>query len=300
MSVNPITIEALQILDAIDRRGSYAKAAEELNKVTSALSYSVQKLEEQLDITLFQRQGRRSVLTPAGRYVLEEGRTILTATTTLADKAREVATGWEPKLRIAVESMLNYPIFFNVLESFLEDHPSLEVDIIEAVLNGGWEALEQDRVALIVGSPGPVPLQKGYRAIPMGQFDLLPVIAAHHPLARLANNSEQLQQALPELRRVITHDTSTSHIVRSAGLSDGRKILYVQTTDQKLSAILAGLGVGHLPRHRIQHYLDNGQLLPLRIHSTATENFMAWKISNKGKALQALTARLSAAKWVQV
>jgi DNA-binding transcriptional LysR family regulator len=69
MAKNPITIDVLETLDAIDRRGSFAKAAEELNKATSAVSYAVQKLEEQLDIALFQRQGRRSVLTPGGsRY----------------------------------------------------------------------------------------------------------------------------------------------------------------------------------------------------------------------------------------
>ncbi len=84
MSINPINIESLQILDAIDRRGSFAKAAEELNKATSALSYGVQKLEEQLGITVFTRQGRRSVLTPAGRLILDEGRLILNATSALA------------------------------------------------------------------------------------------------------------------------------------------------------------------------------------------------------------------------
>ena len=42
MPINPINIEILEILDAIDRRGSFAKAAEELNKATSALSYATQ------------------------------------------------------------------------------------------------------------------------------------------------------------------------------------------------------------------------------------------------------------------
>ena len=64
---NPITIEALEIIDAIDRQGSFAKAAQELNKATSAISYGIQKLEDQLDIAIFHRQGRRSTLTPAGR-----------------------------------------------------------------------------------------------------------------------------------------------------------------------------------------------------------------------------------------
>jgi DNA-binding transcriptional LysR family regulator len=295
---NPITIEVLEILDAIDRRGSFAKAAEELNKATSAVSYGVQKLEEQLDIALFQRQGRRSVLTPAGRLVLEEGRKILNTTARLADKAKEIATGWEPRIRIAVESLQPYPVFFEVIAAFLHEHATVEIDIFECVLNGGWEALEQGRADLIVGAPGPVPLQKGYRAIPLGHSDLVPVIATRHEQAGLAADHEALKAGLPKLRRIITHDTSVVDITRSEGLSREGQKLYVQNIDQKVEAVLAGIGIGHLPRKRIQGLLDDGLLAELSLGEvTNNENFMAWKISNKGKGLQALSRLLAAAKW---
>ena len=48
-----LTLEAIRVLDAIDRRGSFAAAADELGKVPSALSYTVQKLEDELDAMLF-------------------------------------------------------------------------------------------------------------------------------------------------------------------------------------------------------------------------------------------------------
>ncbi|MFT6758429.1 MAG: DNA-binding transcriptional LysR family regulator [Chitinophagales bacterium] len=298
MARNPITIEVLETLDAIDRRGSFAKAAEELNKATSAISYAVQKLEEQLDIALFQRQGRRSVLTPAGQLILAEGREILQTTTRLANKAKEVATGWEPRLSIAVESLVDYPTFFCLLDDFLSEYPSIEIDIRESVLNGGWEALEQDQVDLIIGSPGPVPLQKGYRAIPLPPIDLVPVIAAHHRQASLTNNPQALKEALPKLRRVITHDTSLIDVTRSKGLSNDGRVLYVQTIDQKVAAIQAGIGIGHLPRQRIEQQLNSGELISLGLaHDSDHENFLAWKISNKGKGLQALTKKLTAAAW---
>jgi DNA-binding transcriptional LysR family regulator len=298
MARNPITIEVLETLDAIERRGSFAKAAEELNKATSAISYAVQKLEEQLDIALFQRQGRRSVLTPAGELVLAEGREILQTTARLASKAKEVATGWEPRISIAVELSQSYPVFFSELQKFLGEHPSMEIDVSESVLNGGWEALEQGRVDLIVGSPGPVPLQKGYRAIPLTDVDLVPVIAAHHPLANLADNHEALNTALPKLRRIITHDTSMIDVARSAGLSSDGKKFFVQNIDQKIEAVVAGIGIGNLPRQRIQHHLNSGLLLPLNLkESESFSYYLAWKISNKGKGLQALTQRLSAADW---
>ncbi len=294
MPGNPINIEILEILDAIDRRGSFARAAEELNKATSALSYAIQKLEEQLSITVFQRQGRRSVLTPAGKILLEDGRAILLATRHLAEKAREVATGWEPKLRIALESTTDYSHFFKVLNNFLNEHESLEIDICESVLNGGWEALEQDRVDLVVGAPGPVPLQKGFRAVPMPGSKLIPVIAAHHPLAQWAGDQHRIAELLPDIRRVVTHDTAQTSVARNAGLSLGRRILYVQTMEQKVQAQLAGLGVGHLPFHRIKDYLENGQLVPLAIAHPENEYFIAWKISHKGKALSALVDNLLA------
>ena len=294
MRKNPITIEVLETLDAIDRRGSFAKAAEELNKVTSAVSYAVQKLEEQLDIALFQRQGRRSVLTPAGRLILIEGREILQITARLANKAKEVATGWEPRISIAVESFQPYATLFSVLQDFLEEHSAIEIDVCESVLNGGWEALEQGRVDLIVGSPGPVPLQKGYRAIPLGSADLVPVIAARHELANIADNFEALQAQLPAVRRVITHDTSIVDVTRSAGLSSDGKKFYVQNIDQKVEAIMAGVGIGHLPRHRIEHQLNSGELKRLELTGDpAHENFLAWKINNKGKGLQVLSQRLT-------
>lgn len=287
MSKNPITIEVLETLDAIDRRGSFAKAAEELNKATSAVSYAVQKLEEQLGISLFQRQGRRSVLTPAGRLILEDGREILQATARLANKAKEVATGWEPKIRIAVESHLPYSDFFSVLSDFLDDYSGVEIDVCESVLNGGWEALEQGRVDLVVGSPGPVPLQKGYRTISLGKADLVPVISSSY---------ERQNVALKNVRRVITHDTSKFDIARSAGLNNEGNVFYVQNIDQKVEAIVAGIGIGHLPRERVQALIAAGTLVEVALEEgVIPDSYLAWKVSNKGKGLAVLTQRFIAA-----
>ena len=65
-----LTLEALLVLDAIDRKGSFAAAAEELHKVPSALSYTVKQLETFLSLPLFDRSGQKAVLTPEGRMVL--------------------------------------------------------------------------------------------------------------------------------------------------------------------------------------------------------------------------------------
>ena len=74
-----LTLEALRVMDAIDRRGSFAAAADELGRVPSALSYTMQKLEEELDVVLFDRSGHRTKFTNVGRMLLARGRVLLEA-----------------------------------------------------------------------------------------------------------------------------------------------------------------------------------------------------------------------------
>src|SRR5689334_19465165 len=90
-----LSLDALQILDAIDRRGSFAAAGKELHKVPSTISYAVAKLEEDLDVQVFERQGPRVALTPAGAELLKEGRYLLKAAQDLEQRVRRVASGWE-------------------------------------------------------------------------------------------------------------------------------------------------------------------------------------------------------------
>ena len=83
-----LTLEALRVMDAIDRRGSFAAAADELGRVPSALSYTMQKLEEELDVVLFDRSGHRTKFTNVGRMLLERGRVLLEAADKLTTDAR--------------------------------------------------------------------------------------------------------------------------------------------------------------------------------------------------------------------
>ena len=74
-----LTLDALLVLDAIERKGSFAAAAHELHRVPSAVTYTVHKLEQDLDVPLFDRRGHRAKLTTAGRELLDEGSHLLRA-----------------------------------------------------------------------------------------------------------------------------------------------------------------------------------------------------------------------------
>ncbi len=61
LTIMKLTLDALRILDAIDRNGSFGAAATELHKVRTALTYTINKLEHDLNVTLFDRSGHRAV-----------------------------------------------------------------------------------------------------------------------------------------------------------------------------------------------------------------------------------------------
>ena len=126
-----ITIDALKVLDAIDRKGSFAGAASELFRVPSAISYTVQKLEEDLSVSVFDRTGHKAVLTPAGRYLLEEGRSLLEAAENLAHSTRQVAQGWETRLRIGFNSLLPAQCLFPAIDAFYQLGVPVDVQVVE-------------------------------------------------------------------------------------------------------------------------------------------------------------------------
>lgn len=291
-----ISFELLEILDAIERRGSFAAAAEELGRVPSALSYSIQKQEERLGLTLFTREGRRAVFTPAGRLLLEEGRQLLAAAGGLADQARTLATGWEPRLRLAVDSLVPMAAVMAVVAEFLGDHPTVELDVREEVLGGAWEALIQDRVDLVVGAPAPRPRVGGLRVEPLGVVERVFAVSAEHPLARHLGPLTTAE--LADHRTVVVHDSSRSAVPRATRILNPDRHFYVQTMAQKLAAQRAGIGAGFVPRRAVAPLLASGEMVALEVADVDTrdELFLAWKVASRGRGLRDLVARLQAAE----
>ncbi len=288
-----ITIEALLVLDAIDRRGSFAAAAEQLNKVPSALSYIVQKLEEQLSVTIFTRQGRRSVLTPAGRHLLEEGRKVLAVVNKVAEQTQTISHGWEPKIRVAFDSIVDCQRLFPLFSLFLDQHPNIELDLSEQVMNGTWEALSDDRVDLVVGAPSPVPVNQGIRSQSIGRYSMVLVVNKKHQLSRLNRPAEE--QDIQKYRTVVVHDSVLSHIPRSSNVIQHSRHFCVTSVEHKIKAILAGVGAGYLPRERIQGLLNLGELIAIDTEKSPThvELNIAWKTVNKGRGLKRLVELLT-------
>lgn len=180
-----LSFEALQVLDAIERKGSFAAAADTLNRAPSSLSYQVQKLEQELDLVIFDRSGHKAVFTDAGRLLLERGRALMNAADELVADAKSLAHGWELDITLAYDGLLRARDFFPLVEK-LSTKASTRVRLQEEILAGSWEALMEDRADILISPKSPT-VPSGVKTQELGTTDGYWVAAANHPIHQHAN-----------------------------------------------------------------------------------------------------------------
>lgn len=283
--------EALRVLDAVARGGSFAAAAEELHRVPSAVSYLARRLEDDVGVKLFDRSGRRATLTAAGRLVLEEGRRILAASNALSDAARRVAGGWETEITIAVDTLFELRSIYPLVAELYDVNPSMRVHVIEEVLGGSWEALAQGRADMVVGA---AQVQPG-RGYPLREIGRVEFVFAAAPEHRIVCEPQPIApEVLQRYRGVVAADSARSGKAMTTGVLDRQPVLAVPTLGDKIEAQRRGLGVGFLPRHRITGLLRRRELVELELQDARLPQmtYLAWRRERPGRALQWLLRRL--------
>ncbi|MEH8019453.1 LysR family transcriptional regulator [Rheinheimera muenzenbergensis] len=296
---NVLSLDALRALDAIDRKGSFAAAAEALYKVPSALSYTIAKLESDLGVALFDRSKQRAQLTPAGQLLLEQGRTLLLAANQLQNAVKQLDTGWETELVIAKDSIMPSAPLLDVIGRFLQLGKLTQIKMTEEVMAGGWEALQTGRADIAVGLSGDV--AKGqFNVVPLGYAEFVFAVAPHHQLAALDRivSADDVQQ----FTAVVVADSALDAPKRSSGLFDSRQRLIVSNMAAKIDAQKQGLGIGFLPRHLISEQLARGELIAkaCSIPREQVPLYLAWQKQNQGQALSWFSQQLAQINWPQV
>lgn len=281
-----LELDAVRILDAIDRRGSFAAAAEELHRVASTVSYAVAKLEDGLGVRLFERAGPRVSLTPAGRELLKDGRDLLRLAAELEARVKRIANGWETEIRVTLDGMFSPACLASEIADFCSVAPHTRFKISQETLSGTWEALLDGRADLVVGVAGDGPSGGGYHMEAMGSLDYVFAVAPNHPLANCSHTLSAVD--LAPFRAVSVGDSARSLPVRTVGLHYGQPTLVVPDMRTKLDYQLRGLGFGFLPEQMARHALANGRLIRLDVaQPRPSETFyLAWPSGERGAALE--------------
>ena len=296
---NVLSLDALRALDAIERKGSFAAAAEALYKVPSALSYTIAKLESDLGVALFDRSKQRAQLTPAGQLLLEQGRTLLHAANQLQNAVKQLDTGWETQLMIAKDSIIPNAPLLDVISQFLQLGKITQVLVKEEVMAGGWEALQTGRADIAVGVSGDLP--KGqFNLLPLGEAEFVFAVAPHHQLAALDRivGIEDVEQ----FAAIVVADSALDAPKRSSGLFDTRQRVIVSNMQAKIDAQKQGLGIGFVPRHLISEELARGELIAKAssIPRDKLPLYLAWHKQSQGQALSWFAQQLTAVNWPRV
>ena len=278
---SPITLEALHILDAIDRRGSFSSAANELNRAPSSLSYQIQKLEQDLDIMIFDRSGHKAVFTESGRLILEQGRIILVVTEKLVNDASVLANGWELDITVAFDGIIQIDNFFPMV-SALSNVSSTRIRLQEEILAGCGESLEAGRADILVCPKlETLPIDVKYETI--GHIEMVWVAATDHYVHKRVGKFDE--QAREKYRVIAIADTAREQPAMSINVLQKQPRLTVSNFAAKVAALKSGLGIGTLPSTIADRLIAEGILQKIDgSQSQQLDVIMAWKRSKTGEA----------------
>ena len=276
-----LTLEAIRVLDAIERCGSFAAAAEELGKVPSALSYTVQKLEDELDAMLFDRSGHRTKFTPAGRMLLERGRMLLEAAEHLVGETRALARGWETSITIAVDALVPLQALYPLVER-LAELTDTRLRLRSEALAGSWECLEDGRADLLISSLNPDLMLSGIKYQKLQEEVMIYVAHPDHPLHQ---ESDPLADEVLRRHRAIAVADTALRRPATYRLLDRQPRLTVSTMGEKRDALLAGIGVGTMPLSWIEGDLEAGRLKVIGPdYRLQLQVALSWRRDTMGKA----------------
>ncbi len=286
---NVLTPDALAMLQTIAQAGSFAGAARDLGLVPSALTYRVRQIEDALDVLLFDRSSRQAQVTEAGAELLREGARLLVEIDAVANRVKRVATGWEPQLTIALDSIISRPTVMELCEGFFALNPPTRIKLRDEALSGTMQALTSGQADLAIGVALEPGSSAGIQGKPLGTLNFVYAVAPHHPLAAAP---EPLSDALIQQHRAVAvADSLQRGSGLTFGLLTGQDVFTVATMPAKLDAQLRGLGSGFVPQSMARPFIEAGRLVVKKVErpERVIRVSYAWRGAGKsaqGRALQ--------------
>ena len=269
----------LRLLDVVAEEGSLTRAAGRLNATQPALSRHLKELEARTRLALFERTGRRMVLTPAGERLRLRARDVLDALALAEAEARELAGGRKTVLRMSTGCYTTYYWLPRVLQRLAERHPTVEVRIVFELTRHPVPGLLDGRLDLALVSN----TRSNRRMLvrPVFHDELVAVVSAHHPWAtrRSVSPGDFADQRVfivppPEESDVLNHFLIPAKV-------SPREVSVVALTEALVAMVEAGLGVGVVPRWTVAPAIKAGQLVSVRLGRGLHRN---WGVATRRSA----------------
>ncbi|MCO4745883.1 MAG: LysR family transcriptional regulator [Proteobacteria bacterium] len=245
-----LTLDQIRVLDAIDRLGTFARAAASLHRVPSAVSYAIRKVEVSVGFAVFDRRARTAVFTAKGRRLLSEARVMLEASDRLDRLTDQMRSGWESELHVVVDGALPLGPVLRGLQDFADpDVPTqlrLDVEYKEGVVHRFQS--DDAQLMLVIGFDADEDTS-GYTLEPMAPLELRLVASPSYEPSLHAGLELSVRDSRPGADR------------DRPSFSGARDVAWVSDFHTKRTALLEGVGFGWMPEHLVRDDLDGGRLV---------------------------------------
>ena len=261
----PFTLDQLRILKAIAAQGSFKRAADLLYVTQPAVSLQIQNLEKQLEITIFDRGGRKALLTEAGRLLLEYCERILNQCDEACKAIEDLNSLKGGTLVIGASQTTGTYLMPRMIGLFRQKYPDVSVQLqVHSTRRTGWSVANGQIDLAIIGGQLPGDLENLLQVIPYATDELALVLPSKHPLS---NKKELLKEDLYKLNFVTLDSQSTTRkvvdkLLEDSGLEIQRLKIEMELNSLEAikNAVQAGLGASFLPVVSIERELLAGTI----------------------------------------
>lgn len=264
-------LRTLKYLISLFERGSFTAAAKVHYITQPAVSIQLHKLQDELGITLFEVHGRTVRFTGAGEIVIEYAKRFEKLEKGLL-RALDDLEGLK-KGRIALGTIDAATIYVlpKVFLRFQKLYPGIEVHLEIASTMPLLEALEEDRLDLVVGTlPSDPPA--GLFSFPIYRERLVLIAPSGHPIAGKKRVDAGM---LAEHPFISFHEESiTRQLLEKAFLDQGvtPRITMAMGSPEAIKKLVAsGLGLAVLPLQMVQDEVKRGSILVLNVRGLRFE-----------------------------
>jgi len=254
----------LAIVRAVDQHGSLTAAAEQLHLTQSALSHAIRKLEDQLGVAIWTREGRRLRPTQAGAYLLSVANRLIPQLTHAEARLRQFAQGERGTLRIGIECHPCYQWLLKVVSPYLAEWPDVDVDVKQEFQFSGIGALFGHEIDLLV-TPDPL-FRTGLQFEAVLDYEQVLVVGPGHRLAGTpcVQPDQLAQETLISYPVPIDRLDIYTQFLLPAGIRPKRH-KPIETTDIMLQMVASGRGVAALPRWLANEYAERLGVTAIRL-----------------------------------